>query len=134
MSIPTSRHAASAVLTSAGLSLAGLGIGLLAHFTYEAHRPDYARNIHCTPIALPQGLTTYTWLATACVLAGLLPLLWIAARRPWRAVRPRRGAVPAAVLLWVVAMVGGVAPGWADVSYMHRMNAGMFAGSDLCGG
>lgn len=134
MSSPTARRAASVVLASAVLSLAGLGTGLLAHLSYESHRPDYERNVHCTPLALPSGLTLYTWLAAGCVLAGLLPLVWIAARRPWRTVRPRRGALPAAVLLWVVAVVGGIAPGWADISYMHRMNAGMFAGSDLCGG
>ncbi|WP_327070508.1 hypothetical protein [Kitasatospora sp. NBC_01302] len=131
---PTARRAASAVLASAVLSLAGLGAGLLAHLGYEAHRPDYGRDIHCTPLALPPGLTAYTWLAAGLVLAGLPPLVWIAARRPWRTARPRRGALPAAVLLWGVAVVGGVAPGWADISYMHRMNAGMFAGSDLCGG
>ncbi|GAB2713582.1 hypothetical protein [Kitasatospora kifunensis] len=134
MSSPTSRRAASVVLISALFSLAGLGIGLLAHLTYQAHRPDYERDVHCAPVALPHGLTTYAWLAVGFVLAGLLALLWIAARRPWRTVRPRRGAVPAAVALWIVAVVGGVAPGWADISYMHRMNAGMYMGSDLCGG
>ncbi|MFE0457948.1 hypothetical protein ACFW1A_01645 [Kitasatospora sp. NPDC058965] len=134
MTVPPTRRSARAVLCSVVLSLAALGAGVLAHLTYQAHRPDYERDIHCAPIPLPDGLVTYTWLAVGLAVAAVAPLAWLATRRARRTARPHRGAVPVAVLLLVVAAVGGVAPGVADVSYMHRMNAGMFPGSDLCGG